>query len=150
MKLEAAIQQTRPFNSQIEKALVNLLYSHNYITNMMSAFFREYGLTAKQYNILRILRGAGEPISTATIRDRMIDRMSDASRIVDRLEKKDLILKKSCPSDKRKVDVEISIRGKELLESIEDPMADHQKSMIGLNEAEAKTLNILLDKLRIT
>ena len=149
MKLETAIQQTRPFNSQIEKALVNLLFSHNYITNRMSTFFKEYGLTAKQYNILRILRGAGEPISTATIRDRMIDRMSDASRIVDRLEKKELIIKKSCPTDKRKVDVEISLRGKELLKSIEGPMANHNKSMIGLNETEANTLNKLLDKLRI-
>ncbi len=102
----------------------------------------------QQFNILRILRGAKEPISTAVIRERMLDRASDASRMVDRMEKKNLVIKETCESDQRKIDVSISKKGLALLNRIDDKMLDWQKMTMNLNKKEAEQLSQLLDKMR--
>ena len=104
VKIENEIKQIKPFGSNFEKAMVNLVYTNNWLATVQKEFFKKYDLTSKQYNILRILRGAEKAISTSDIRERMLDKMSDVSRIVDRLFKKGLVDKNICPNDQRKVD----------------------------------------------
>src|SRR5215831_20447035 len=111
MSIEKDISQ-RKFTSEFQKAMVNLVYTHNWMMEKMKVFFEKADLTTQQFNILRILRGAGEPLSTLQIRQRMLDKMSDTSRIVDRLIKKGLVKKNVCKADRRLVDVIITEKGK--------------------------------------
>jgi DNA-binding MarR family transcriptional regulator len=114
----------------------------------MKIFFDREKITGQQFNILRILRGAGKPLSTLQIRQRMLDKMSDTSRIVDRLILKDLVKKNVCPADKRLVDVSITEKGKKLLEKL-DRHENEMDDIFGtLSSTEVKTLNSLLDKIR--
>ena len=118
------------------------------MNEQMKVFFEPYDITSQQFNILRILRGASEPLSTLQIRQRMLDKMSDTSRIVDRLVKKNLVKKNICKSDKRLVDVIISEKGKKLLEELDNKNNAMDEILKNLNEADAKKLNQLLDKIR--
>jgi len=147
MSLEKDISQ-RTFRNEYQKGIINLIYTYNWMNEKMKKVFDNEDVTAQQYNILRILRGAGKPISTLQIRERMLDKMSDTSRIVDRLVLKGLAQKSTCKDDKRLVDVSISSRGKKLLEKI-DRYDNEMDAIFGnLTEAEAKTFNKLLDKIR--
>ena len=148
VRIEEEIKQKRAFGSVFEKAMVNLVFTSNWLVSIQNDFFTQYGLTIKQYNILRILRGAGKPISTADIRSRMLDKMSDTSRIVDRMDKKGLVEKNSCKTDHRKVDVRLTKQSLLLLEQIDNNLHKWQESMINLNPKEAEQLSSLLDKLR--
>src|SRR6476469_1914886 len=105
MKLEKEIQQLHSFRSERHKLMVNNIYSSNWINEKLKNFLDSEDITSQQYNILRILRGSPVPLSTLQIRERMIDRMSDTSRIVDRLVIKGLIDKKTSSADKRLVDI---------------------------------------------
>ena len=148
MGIEQDINQAR-FRNEFQKALINIFYSSNWLSERMKVFFDREGITGQQFNILRILRGAGEPLSTLQIRQRMIDKMSDTSRIVDRLVLKGLVKKTVCEMDKRLVDVNITDKGKKLLEKI-DKCNEEMDGILGnLNEAEAKQLNKILDKIRL-
>ena len=148
MRLEQEIQQKTPFRSPHHRAAVNIIFTHNWLVNQQKAFFKPYGITLQQYNVLRILRGQSpKAITTSAIRERMLDRMSDVSRIVDRLVKKELVTRSTCKSDKRLVDVFISEKGLELLLEIDAKDAiDH--SFSALSEDELHVLNDLLDRLR--
>ena len=147
MSLEKDITQST-FRNDFQKGIINLIYTYNWMNEKMKNFFDREEITSQQYNILRILRGAGKPISTLQIRERMLDKMSDTSRIVDRLVLKGLAQKTVCKNDKRLVDVSISIKGKKLLEKM-DHYENEMDALFGnLSEAEAKTLNKLLDKIR--
>ena len=147
MSLEKDISQ-KTFRNEYQKGAINLIYTYNWMNEKMKKVFDKEGITAQQFNILRILRGAGVPISTLQIRERMLDKMSDTSRIVDRLVLKGLAKKNICKNDKRLVDVSISTKGKKLLEKI-DRYENEMDAIFGnLSEAEAKTLNNLLDKIR--
>ncbi len=147
MSLEKEIQQTR-FRNERQKAMINLTYTQNWMNERFKQFLDRFNLTAQQFNILRILRGAGIPLSTLQIRERMLDKMSDTSRIVDRLILKDLVQKTICKHDKRLVDVMITEEGLTILKKI-DMLANEMDDLVsGLTEAEAKTLNKLLDKIR--
>src|SRR5262249_52908419 len=110
--------------------------------------FDQFDITQQQFNILRILRGAGTPLSTLQIRQRMLDKMSDTSRIVDRLIKKGLVKKNICKEDRRLVDVIITEKGKKLLEKIDSRNEEMDGIFKNLTATDAKTLNQLLDKLR--
>jgi DNA-binding MarR family transcriptional regulator len=114
----------------------------------MKAIFEREDITSQQFNILRILRGAGKPISTLQIRQRMLDKMSDTSRIVDRLVTKGFVKKNVCENDKRLVDVSITDKGKKLLEKLDKSSDEMDAVMSNLTDVEAKTLNKLLDKIR--
>jgi DNA-binding MarR family transcriptional regulator len=114
----------------------------------MKNLFEKHGLTAQQFNILRILRGAGEPLSTLQIRQRMLDKMSDTSRIVDRLIIKGLVKKNISKIDKRLVDVSITEKGKKLLAKLDGFQDEMDAVLRNLSDSEAKTLNKLLDKIR--
>lgn len=147
MSLENDIQQTK-FRNEYQKAVINLIYTFNWLTEKNKQFFEKADITSQQFNILRILRGAGAPLSTLQIRQRMLDKMSDTSRIVDRLVKKDLVKKVICKTDRRLVDVTISEKGLSLLKEL-DGYNDELDSIVGnISEEEAKTLNQLLDKMR--
>lgn len=148
MKLEDAIHQNKPFGSPHEKAVVNLLYTNGWLKSEMKSHFKRFEITGKQYNILRILRGAGHPISTSTLRDRLLDKSSDVSRIVERMAIKGLINKNTCKSDKRLVDVVLTEKGSLLLETIDSHSDTIIGIMSGLTKKEAVTLNLLLDKIR--
>ena len=124
------------------------MFSYNWMSGKQKKFFKSYNLTPKQYNILRILRGAGTAISTLTIRERMLDKMSDASRIVDRLEKKGLVKKSTCKVDNRKVDVLLTDVSIKLLKKIDKNIDKLENEFKNLTAAEAKQLSILLDKMR--
>lgn len=141
------IQQTQ-FRNESQKAMINLIYSYNWVNETMSRVFISKDITAQQFNILRILRGARKPLSTLQIRHRMLDRMSDTSRIVDRLLKKELVTKNVCDTDKRLVDISISKSGMQLLESMDEEIIALENNFTQLDEGELKQLNFLLDKLR--
>ncbi len=148
MGIENEIQQYR-FTGENQKALINLMYTYHWVTERLKNILSENDITLQQYNILRILRGSDPaPLSTLNIRDRMLDKMSDTSRIVDRLMLKGLVDKQGCKTDKRLVDVSITAEGKKLLEEI-DKKDDEMTRIIGnLSQDELKKLNQILDKMR--
>lgn len=147
MSIEDDIQQSK-FNSEYHKMSVNLIFTYNWAMERAKRFFEKADLTMQQYNILRILRGAGKPLSTLQIRQRMLDKMSDTSRIVDRLLKKDLVEKVVCKNDRRLVDVTISDKGLTLLNKLDSHTHELDSHLTGISEDEARVMNQLLDKLR--
>ncbi|MCK9402094.1 MAG: MarR family transcriptional regulator [Chitinophagaceae bacterium] len=147
MGIEKDIQQP-VFRNDYQKAMVNIIFSANWLTERIKFFLESEDITLQQYNILRILRGTTKPISTLQIRERMLDKMSDTSRIVERMLKKGLVEKKTCSADKRMVDVVLSKRGLSLLEKLDKKNAALDNILEGLTPAEATALNSLLDKIR--
>jgi len=149
MGIEKDISQAK-FRSEYQKATINLIYTFNWMYERLKTMLDQYDITPQQFNILRILRGAGKPISTLQIRQRMLDKMSDTSRIVDRLLKKGLVQKVVCEGDRRLVDVTISASGLALLERIDVHQDEMDSVFKNLDEEQAITLNNLLDKIRST
>jgi DNA-binding MarR family transcriptional regulator len=147
MGIESDINQSK-FRNQYQKGIVNFIFTFNWVNEQMKAIFDKENITGQQYNILRILRGAGKPLSTLQIRQRMLDKMSDTSRIVDRLVLKTFVKKSICPDDKRLVDVFITEKGKKLLEKMDKYEEEMDAIMGNLSEAEVRSLNKLLDKIR--
>lgn len=148
MGIERDIHQ-KTFKDAKQKAVINLIYTYGWVIEKMKDFLLSEDITHQQFNILRILRGAHpEPLSTLQIRERMLDKMSDTSRIVDRLILKDLVKKTTCPKDKRLVDVVITEKGQELLLRLDAQADDMNAVTASLTENEAAQLSDLLDKLR--
>lgn len=147
MGIENDINQ-RNFKSEYQKAIVNLIYTYNWTTERIKHILDKEDLTPQQFNILRILRGSETPLSTLQIRERMLDKMSDTSRIVDRLVLKGLSKKTTCKQDKRLVDVIITDKGKKLLQRLDKHETDIESVMKSLSEPEAQLFNQLLDKIR--
>lgn len=129
--------------------MLNLIYTTNWLTAKQDSLFKDSDITVQQYNVLRILRGQyPNPCSIKLIKERMLDRMSDTSRIVDKLFTKKLLQRSECPNDRRSVNVIITDKGLELLKSL-DYIDDISKQMLkSLTNEEIDTLNHLLDKLR--
>ena len=147
-KIEEAIKQAE-FKDSYNKAVVNLLYTHSYLVSFQTSVLKPMDLSPEQYNVLRILRGQqGKPATIAAIQDRMLNTMSNASRLVDKLKAKELVKRDECPENRRKVDVLITDKGLRLLELLEPQIAALNKNVIHLEEAELIQLNGLLDKLR--
>lgn len=147
-KIEDAIQQ-KEFKNPFNKAVVNLLYTHSYLVTSQNGLLKPYDLSPEQYNVLRILRGQnGVPTTVSSIQDRMLNKMSNASRLVDKLKSKDLVKREECPSDRRQVDILITEKGLQLLEILERQVDESHKNFLHLNEEEVIQLNDLLDKLR--
>jgi len=147
MSIEKEINQSK-FRNEYQKAMINFIYTFNWMNEKMKSVFAREDITPQQFNILRILRGAGTPISTLQIRQRMLDKMSDTSRIVDRLLIKGLVKKNICPEDKRLVDVSITNRGKQVLEILDQYDDEMDGLLRNLSEEEVKKLNKLLDRIR--
>lgn len=148
MRLEEEIKQ-KEFASIFHKLAVNILYTHNWIDYHMQKRFREFDLTNSQYNILRILKGQyPQSASVNLLKERMLDKMSDASRLVERLRVKGLVDRKVSKTDRRKVEVIITQSGIKLLDKMKF-IEDEAKTLLqNLSEEEAQKLNDLLDNLR--
>jgi DNA-binding MarR family transcriptional regulator len=148
MKLEDAIKQTA-FKSEEERLVINLVYTSGWLSSEQNRFFKRFHISSQQYNVLRILRGQyPNPASVGLIQERMLDKMSNASRLIEKLKQKKLIKRSECSKDRRQVDVLVTQEGLMLLEEI-DKLSDEMNGICdSLNLKEKKTLNKLLDKLR--
>ena len=148
MILEKEINQ-KVFRNEYHKLAVNMYYTYIRFMQLQNRIFKRYGLTVAQFNILRILRGRHpQPASVNLLKERMLDKMSDASRLVDRLILKDLVERKICPNDRRKAEVLITPKGMSLLKELEIIEEKHKETFGNLSEEEVKKLNNLLDKMR--
>ncbi len=134
------------FKNNKIKALINIKYTANWINSHENEFFRPYGISPQQYNILRILRGAEKPIKVQVIKERMIDRAPNATRLMDKLCEKKLIERIRCFDDRRVVFISINKEGLNLLDIID--VNSYLEFLNNLTEKEATTLSKLLDKLR--
>ncbi len=128
------------------KAILNIIYTANWISSIQNEFFKPYGISPQQFNILRILRGAGKAISVQTIKDRMLERAPNATRLMDKLYAKEYINRIPCPEDRRVVHIEITKKGLQLLKEIDASFKDDLLN--NLSEEEALQLSDLLDKIR--
>jgi len=147
MKLEEEIAQQK-FAGEQQKAMINLLFTYHWAVSKMKSDFKPYDITMQQFNILRILRGQmPNPCTINILKERMLDKMCDASRMVDRLLQKGFIERCVNKKDRRAVDIKISTEGLALLAKF-DALTDPNKLFSTLSDAEAKTLNQLLDKVR--
>ena len=150
MSLEIEIKQSKPFRNDYHKASVNLIYTGKWIINFHNEVFKKFHLTLQQYNILRILKGQHPKAATVKLtRERMLDKMSDASRIIENLRKKMLVERTLNTDDRRSVDVIITQKGIDLLLIIENNESQEMDNFLSkLNKEEIELLNSLLDKLR--
>ncbi len=147
-RLEDEIKQYK-FPSQFQKALLNMIYTGNWISAKHKKFFAKHNLSHEQYNVLRILRGQHpKPASIHLINERMLDKMSNVSRLVEKLRAKSLITRTTSSQDRRQVDVKISDKGLSLLAEMDVEIENLQSSFQTISEDEAQNLNQLLDKLR--
>jgi DNA-binding MarR family transcriptional regulator len=148
MGIEQDIQQPN-FRNEFQKMGINLLFTANWLNEQIGKMLSEEGVTQQQYNILRILRGSATPLSTLKIRERMLDKMSDTSRIVDRLIAKELVVKNTCEKDKRLVDITLSPKGLDLVDQLDQYNERIDALLKGINESEAQMMNQILDKIRV-
>ena len=150
MKIEQEISQQKPFKSAFHKVNVNLLFTASWVSKLQADKLKPFDLTVQQFNILRILRGMkGEPATVKLLTARMIDKMSNASRLVDKLLAKKLVKREECKEDRRRVDIFITEKGLELLTIASDAIDGGIVSdSEGLSEEEANLLSDLLDKMR--
>jgi DNA-binding MarR family transcriptional regulator len=148
MGIEQDIQQPN-FRNEFQKMGINLLFTANWLNEQIGKMLSEEGVTQQQYNILRILRGSAIPLSTLKIRERMLDKMSDTSRIVDRLIAKELVVKNTCEKDKRLVDITLSPKGLDLVDQLDRYNERIDALLKGINESEAQMMNQILDKIRV-
>ncbi len=149
MRIEDEIKQ-KSFQDEYTKVHVNILYSASWLTALSAKMLKSYGISLQQFNILRILRGMQpRPGSIKTLTERMIDKSSNASRLVDKLIAKNLVIKAKCSEDNRRAEVLISEEGLRLLEQASKKMDDLNAGFAeNLSPKEAHQLNALLDKLR--
>jgi DNA-binding MarR family transcriptional regulator len=150
MRIEDEIKQAH-FQDEHQKAIINLIYTSGWLQLRQACAFKQFALTSPQFNILRILRGQHpQPATVALLIERMLDKTSNASRIVDRLEEKKLVTRTVCPSNRRAVDIRITPAGLALLDQIEESGVMQAAAYTSLSAAEAQQLNELLDKMRDT
>lgn len=148
MTIEKAIKQST-FHSEYHKLAVNLMFTSSWLGNLHHQMMKPYALSIQQFNVLRILRGQkGQALSINSLIERMVDKSSNASRIVDKLEEKKLVVRSHCPEDRRQVDVVITEAGLKLLAELDQPMKEMENIFTSLTEIEARQMNFLLDKMR--
>jgi len=149
MPLESKINQ-RTFKSPFQKATLNILFTSDKLNKRINDVLKEFGITNSQYNILRILAGSHpNSLSPGNIKEVMLFKTSDVTRLIDRLEKKDLVNRFLCPTNRRKMDIGISEKGIELLAQLNPLIKKESEEVLqyNLSKAEADTLNNLLDKI---
>jgi DNA-binding MarR family transcriptional regulator len=150
MSIDKDIQQ-HTFRNEYQRASINIVYTYGWLVEKVKEFLSPVDITMQQFNILRILRGSHPaPLSTLQIRERMVDKMSDTSRIVDRLIAKGLVRKAVSGKDRRLVDVVITVKGRHLLKKLD--LREHELDNIlqNITEEEAAKLSKILDKIRGT
>ncbi len=134
------------FTNQRVKALLNIKYTANWLDQIGAAILKPYQISEQQYNILRILRGAGKAITVNEVKERMIQKSPNATRLMDKLCEKKLIERRRCENDRRVVFIQINRKGLDLLDKIDLKELDNCLNV--LTEEEAVTLNRILDKIR--
>lgn len=148
MKLEEEIAQ-RKFRNERHKVAVNILYTYGWLSALHSGIFKQHGITTQQFNVLRILRGQHPaPTTIKHIKLRMLDKMSDASRIVEKLRQKALVVRHISEHDRRHVDVFITKKGLKVLTDLDKRDTEFENHSAKLSNKETVQLNMLLDKLR--
>src|SRR3972149_154751 len=148
MKLEEEISQ-KAFRNNKHKAIVNIIFSYNWLLKNHFKLLKPYDLTIQQFNILRILRGQyPKPATVKLLKERMLDKMSDASRLVEKLRSNGLVDRKVSDKSRRNVDVLITQKGLDLLAEIDKKNSEFDQLIENLDTREAEQLNNLLDKLR--
>ena len=149
MKLEEALKISK-FSSNEQRAALNIIYTAAWLNERVSAMLKPYDISEQQYNVLRILRGQGDkPASLHLVQERMVHKMSNATRLVEKLRHKGLVDRRECPHNRRQVEITITRKGKDLLETIEPERIKQEQNLFqNLNEHEVVQLADLLDKLR--
>lgn len=150
-RLQRELKKQRPFDLPEQEAFLNILRTNDQFQNRFGRLFREYALTTSQYNVLRILRGEGKPMPCLEIAERMVQVVPAMTGLLDRLEAQELIRRERCTQDRRVVYVELTDKGLELLNRMDQPVRDLHKSLMGhLSAAELKELSRLLEKARVS
>jgi len=148
MGLEDDIKQQK-FTSEFEKAAVNILFTSSWLYNINSTRLKRFDVTPEQYNVLRILRGSHpETMMLADITCRMIDKNSNATRLVEKLRQKGLVTREICENNRRQVDIGITDKGLNTLKKIEAAADEWMSTLKNVSRSEAQELNRILDKLR--
>jgi len=148
MELEKEIHQVR-FKNDYHKLVVNMIYSYSWVTGLVKERLSTEQVTLQQYNVLRILRGQyPKPATINLVKERMLDKMSDASRIVERLVQKGLVTRTVNSVDRRAVDILITQVGLDVLAYLDPIVTPDDILKKNITEEEAHQLNLLLDKLR--
>jgi DNA-binding MarR family transcriptional regulator len=148
MIIEKEINQ-KSFNNEHHKLAVNLMFTNNWLLDSQIRILKPYSFTQPQYNVLRILRGSqNEPLTVNSIIERMLDRMSNVSRLVDKLLEKGYVERSQSSNDRRAVDIIITQKGIEILAEIDEHQSVWERNYSKISEADAQKLNELLDKLR--
>ena len=148
MSLEQDIKQEK-FQSEYDKMLVNILFTGSWLYNVNALRLKQYGITPEQFNVLRILRG-GHPkkLMLASITSRMIDKNSNATRLVEKLRQKNLVEREICENNRRQVDISITEKGLGVLKKIDSEESIWVNTLKNISKTEAIELNRILDKLR--
>ena len=148
MALEHDIKQEK-FLNEFEKAAVNILFTSSWLYNVNAARLKSYDITPEQYNVLRILRGSHpQAMMLADITCRMIDKSSNATRLVEKLRLKGLVKREICEGNRRQVDISITDKGLNILKKIDSDEGEWLSTLKSITKAEAQELNRVLDKLR--
>lgn len=148
MEIEEHIKTT-PL-AEHKKALINIIYTANFLNDEISTVLKPFDISIQQFNVLRILKGQnGKPANLSTIQSRMVSKMSNTTRLVDKLIKKDLVNRKICEHNRRKVEIEITLRGKVFLNKVNAVVEEKELKLTKtFNTTELHKFNQLLDKLR--
>ncbi len=148
MKLEDEIKN-KPFTDPFEKLMVNIIYTSNWLNYQHVQILKNFGVSPQQYNILRILRGQHpNPATVNLLKERMLDKMSNVSRLIEKLRQKGLVQREICPADRRAVDIKITEKGLDALQQMDQELQSLSKKLRNLETDEIEILNNLLDKLR--
>lgn len=149
MKIEDVIK-TKVELPLFRKVIINLLYTDNWISDKISATLKPFDISIQQFNVLRILKGQeGKPANLSTIQERMVNKMSNTTRLVDKLIKKKYVTRIICPSNRRKVEISITQEGIKFLDQVSIIMDQFEKEVTSsLSQQELILLNDLLNKIR--
>jgi MarR family 2-MHQ and catechol resistance regulon transcriptional repressor len=148
MRIEEEIKQTK-FKSEQHKLAINIMFTSNWLLNNNARALKPHGLTTQQFNVLRILKGQyPNPAPVSLLTERMLDKMSNASRLVDKLVSKQLVKRTVCKNDRRQVDIIITEEGKKKLEAASEAVETFHGNFKVVSDSEAKKLNEILDRLR--
>lgn len=148
MKIEDEIKQKK-FTNEYHKVHINIMFTSSWLNTQNIALFKPYGISSQQFNILRILRGQhpnAAPLKLLT--ERMIDKMSNTSRLVEKLFQKKLVDRQVCKENRRQIDIVLTEKGMQLTNKISEEIERQSKKKQELSVEEAKELNRLLDKMR--
>lgn len=149
MRLEEEIKQNKKFSNEFEKLAVNILYTSSWLEAQNIQRFKPYGISPQQYNVLRILRGSSpKPLMLSDISSRMIDKNSNATRLVEKLRLKGFVKREVCENNRRQVDIVITSKGLDLLTEIDNATDTWGESFKSITKSEAEALNNALDRLR--